>query len=42
MKGTITAVVPVKANSSRLPGKNTLPFGNSNLLVNKIEQLKKV
>lgn len=39
---TITAVVPVKANSSRLPGKNILPFGNSNLLLHKIEQLKQV
>ena len=40
--GSITAVVPVKANSSRLPGKNILPFGGSNLLVHKIEQLKQV
>lgn len=39
---TITALIPVKANSSRLPGKNTLPFGNSNLLLHKIEQLKQV
>lgn len=42
MGRTITAVVPVKGNSSRLPGKNILPFGNSNLLVHKIEQLKQV
>ena len=42
MNRTITAVVPVKANSSRLPGKNILPFGNSNLLLHKIEQLKLV
>ena len=42
MNRTITAVVPVKANSSRLPGKNILPFGNSNLLLHKIEQLKQV
>lgn len=42
MGKTITAVVPVKENSSRLPGKNILPFGNSNLLVHKIEQLKQV
>ena len=42
MNKTITAVVPVKANSRRLPGKNILPFGNSNLLIHKIEQLKQV
>lgn len=42
MGKTITAVVPVKANSSRLPGKNTLPFGRSNLLTHKIGQLKQV
>lgn len=42
MNRTITAVVPVKGHSSRLPGKNILPFGNSNLLVHKIEQLKQV
>ena len=42
MEKTITAIVPVKGNSSRLPNKNILPFGNSNLLLHKIEQLKKV
>ncbi len=42
MGKTITAVIPVKGNSSRLPGKNILPFGRSNLLVHKIEQLKQV
>lgn len=42
MKKTITAIVPVKANSSRLPGKNILPFGETNLLLHKIEQLKQV
>ena len=42
MEKTITAVVPVKGNSSRLPGKNILPFGDSNLLLHKIEQLKQV
>lgn len=39
---SITAVIPVKENSSRLPGKNILPFGESNLLTHKIEQLKQV
>lgn len=42
MNKTITAVVPVKGNSSRLPGKNILPFADSNLLVHKIRQLKEV
>lgn len=36
----ITAIVPVKKNSSRLPKKNLLPFGNDNLLVHKLKQLK--
>ncbi|WP_306201323.1 cytidylyltransferase domain-containing protein [Campylobacter jejuni] len=35
-----TAVIPVKANSSRLPGKNIKPFGNENLLTRKIRQVK--
>lgn len=38
----ITAIIPAKAMSGRLPHKNTLPYGDSNLLVNKIRQLKKV
>lgn len=42
MKEKITAIIPVKANSSRLPGKNILPFGDSNLLLHKINQLKQV
>lgn len=41
MEKTITAIVPVKGNSSRLPNKNILPFGDSNLLLHKIEQLKR-
>ncbi|EAJ6141802.1 acylneuraminate cytidylyltransferase family protein [Campylobacter lari] len=36
----ITAVIPVKKNSSRLPGKNIKPFGNENLLTRKIRQVK--
>lgn len=35
-----TALIPVKGNSSRMPRKNIMPIGNSNLLVNKIRQLK--
>lgn len=43
MSFTLSAVIPVKENSSRLPGKNFLPFGNSSsLLEHKIIQLKKV
>lgn len=42
MEKTITAIIPVKGNSMRLPNKNILPFGESNLLIHKIEQLKKV
>lgn len=38
----ITAIIPAKAISGRLPHKNTLPFGESNLLVHKIRQLKEV
>ena len=42
MKERITAIIPAKAMSGRLPHKNTLPFGESNLLVHKIRQLKQV
>ena len=42
MTNTISAVIPVKANSSRLKNKNILPFKETNLLINKIENLKKV
>ncbi|MGI7269852.1 cytidylyltransferase domain-containing protein [Campylobacter coli] len=35
-----TAVIPVKADSSRLPRKNIKPFGNENLLTRKIRQVK--
>lgn len=33
MSDKITAVIPVKGNSTRLPNKNILPFGDSNLLL---------
>lgn len=42
MSNRISAIVPVKGNSSRLPNKNILPFGDSNLLQHKIDQLKRV
>lgn len=37
-----TAVIPVRAGSRRLPNKNIAEFGETNLLVEKIRQLKKV
>ena len=37
----LTAIIPVRAGSRRLKNKNIQPFGNSNLLCHKIEQLKK-
>lgn len=39
---TIAAIIPVRAGSRRLPNKNILPFGDSNLLIHKIRQLKQV
>lgn len=42
MGKSLTAIIPVKENSSRLPNKNILPFGESNLLIHKIRQLKQV
>ena len=39
---SVTAVIPVKGDSSRLPHKNMLPFAGSNLLIHKIRQLKEV
>jgi len=41
-KGGLSAIVPVRAGSKRLKNKNILPFGESNLLIHKIRQLKKV
>lgn len=38
----ITAIIPVRAGSQRLKDKNVLPFADSNLLIHKIKQLKKV
>ena len=39
--GKITAVIPVREGSRRLKNKNVAPFAGTNLLLNKIEQLKK-
>lgn len=38
----ITAVIPVREGSRRLKNKNIAPFAGTNLLLFKIEQLKKV
>lgn len=38
---SLTAYIGVKEHSVRLPGKNTLPFGDSNLLIHKIRQMKR-
>jgi N-acylneuraminate cytidylyltransferase len=39
---TITAIIPVRAGSTRLKNKNVAPFAGTNLLVSKINQLKQV
>ncbi len=39
---SITAVVPVRQGSRRLKNKNVAPFAGTNLLVNKLNQLKQV
>ncbi len=38
----ITAIVPVRAGSRRLKNKNVAPFAGTNLLLYKLEQLKRV
>ena len=40
MSERVTALIPVKVKSGRLPHKNILPFGESTLLEHKIKQLK--
>ena len=39
---TYTAIIPVRAGSRRLKNKNISPFNGTNLLINKISQLKDV
>ena len=39
---SITAIIPVREGSRRLKNKNIAPFAGTNLLINKIDQLKKV
>jgi len=38
----LIAVIPARKGSKRLPNKNILDFGESNLLIHKIRQLKKL
>lgn len=38
----ITAIIPVRAGSTRLKNKNIAPFAGTNLLINKIHQLQQV
>lgn len=39
---SITAIIPVREGSRRLKNKNVAPFAGTNLLINKISQLKQV
>lgn len=39
---SVTAVIPVREGSRRLKNKNIAPFAGTNLLINKINQLKQV
>lgn len=39
---SITAIIPVREGSRRLKNKNIAPFAGTNLLINKINQLKEV
>ena len=36
----LTAIIPVREGSRRLKNKNVAPFAGTNLLINKINQLK--
>lgn len=39
---SITAIIPVREGSRRLKNKNIAPFAGTNLLINKLNQLKQV
>lgn len=39
---SVTAIIPVREGSRRLKNKNVAPFAGTNLLINKINQLKQV
>ena len=40
-KKKFVAIVPVREFDSILPGKNSLPFGNSDLLTHNLDNLRK-
>ena len=42
MKNFLTAVIPIRKGSQRVKGKNFKPFAKKNLLIHKIEILKKI
>ena len=42
MSNNVIAMVPVRAGSTRVPNKNTRPFGGTSLLQLKLELLKKL
>jgi N-acylneuraminate cytidylyltransferase len=42
MSNNVIAMVPVRAGSTRVPNKNTRPFGGTSLLQLKLKLLKKV
>ena len=42
VKNKVIAMVPVRAGSTRVPNKNTRPFGNTNLLQLKLKLLKQL
>ena len=42
LNGKITAVIPVRSGSTRCPNKNIRQFGDTNLLEQKINQLKNI
>ena len=41
LKKNIVAIVPARANSKRIPGKNIKKFNGKPIIVNTIEKLKK-
>jgi N-acylneuraminate cytidylyltransferase len=42
MTNFLTAVIPIRKGSQRVKGKNFKPFAKKNLLIHKIEMLKKL
>ena len=42
MKDFLVAVVPIRKGSQRVKNKNFKPFAKKNLLIHKLEKLKKI